>query len=31
MFDPMCRFLGYLGTGVEVMPNPDQTRQGDTG
>jgi PAS domain S-box-containing protein len=29
MFDPMCRFLGYLGTGVEVMPNPDQTRQGD--
>ena len=31
MFDPVCRFLGYLGTGVEVMPNPDQTRQGDTG
>ena len=31
MFDPMCRFLGYLGTGVEVMPNPDQTRQGDPG
>ena len=23
MFDPMCRFLGYLGTGVQVMPSPD--------